>query len=218
MRVWWAGAALAAAAFGVLGALVVDNAQVHGLDQWSVDHLMPGLSRRAGALKFVGDTSVNVGGREHSLVRVAARVVTEPASAWPSVVLVVLLATVAWRRGSVRVAVVWLLAFGVAGATELLLKGDLTRPPLTFRTDVGTYPVAGFDSSYPSGHAVRALLLAAFAAAIWPAPKAALAGWVFVSGALLVLGGFHTPTDVVGGLLLGLAIVGFLKATGRKLV
>lgn len=212
---WALGGLLAAILFAVLGALVVHASGVHRLDQWSVEHLMPGLSRQPGDLTFIGQATVKVGGRAHSVIRIAARVITEPASGWVSGVLLALLVAVTFRRHAPRAAALWAGGFGVSVVIELALKGALTRPPLLLRTDLGYVHVAGFDSSYPSGHADRAFLLAAFAAALWPRVRVACATWLGAVAVLLVLGGFHTPTDVAGGLLLGTAIVCALRALGR---
>jgi membrane-associated phospholipid phosphatase len=65
--------------------------------------------------------------------------------------------------------------------------------------------LVGFDASWPSGHALRCALVAAAVAAAWPRLRIPLAIWLVAVVVLLELAGFHTPTDLVGGLLLASA-------------
>jgi membrane-associated phospholipid phosphatase len=61
----------------------------------------------------------------------------------------------------------------------------------------------GFDHSFPSGHSLRAVLIAAMAVSLWPRLRPAGVAWVMTVALLLQLGGIHTVTDTLGGLLLG---------------
>jgi membrane-associated phospholipid phosphatase len=65
--------------------------------------------------------------------------------------------------------------------------------------------LVGFDTSWPSGHALRCALVASALAAAWPRLRVPLAIWLAAVVVLLELAGFHTPTDLVGGLLLATA-------------
>lgn len=87
-----------------------------------------------------------------------------------------------------------------AVAVELVFRHVLTRPAL-YRD--GVHLVA-FDGSWPSGHALRCAIVAAAIAAAWPHLRALLVVWLAAVAVLLELAGFHTPTDVAGGLLLAL--------------
>jgi membrane-associated phospholipid phosphatase len=182
----FASAFLASAAFAALAGLVAAGA-LTGVDQWAVDHLMP------------GGTFENEGGgilaaliplyRTHwdNGWSVAANVVTLPAS------FVIALALVAWRS---RVLALLLVA---GTAVETVCKETLDRPALYD----GAHHITGFDSSFPSGHALRTVLVAAAFARPWTA------AWAVASVVLLQLAGWHTPTDIAGGLLLGgLALLG----------
>jgi membrane-associated phospholipid phosphatase len=65
--------------------------------------------------------------------------------------------------------------------------------------------LVAFDSSWPSGHALRCALVAAALATVWPRLRIPLLIWLAAVVVLLELAGFHTPTDLVGGLLLATA-------------
>jgi len=121
------------------------------------------------------------------------------------VVLSLLLVLVAARqlrmRGRVEAAVCWTAAWLVAVAVEVVFRHTLTRPPL-YRD--GVHLVA-FDSSWPSGHALRCALVAAVLAAAWPRLRIPLGTWLAAVVVLLELASFHTPTDLAGGLLLATA-------------
>ena len=126
---------------------------------------------------------------------------TLPGQVVISLVLVLAAARRLWARGRVEAAACWTAAWFVAVALELVFRHTLTRQPL-YRHGVH---LVGFDSSWPSGHALRCALVAGALAAAWPRLRVPLAIWLLAVVVLLELAGFHTPTDVVGGLLLATA-------------
>jgi membrane-associated phospholipid phosphatase len=135
--------------------------------------------------------------------------VTLPAQSVLSFVVVGAVAVVLHRRGRTEAAVLWLSALVLATAIEVVTKHALVRPPL-YRD--GMHIVA-FDSSWPSGHAARAAIIAGVAAVAWPRLRGVLALWLVATVALLELAGIHTPTDLAGGLLLAVLFgVGALEA------
>jgi len=141
-----------------------------------------------------------------------AQVVTLPGQAVLSLLLVLL---AAWRlreRGRPGAAMLWPAAWLIAVAVELVLRHTLTRPAL-YR---GGVHLTAFDMSWPSGHALRCALVAAALATAWPRLRAALAAWLGAVAVLLVLAGFHTPTDVAGGLLLATAAAAGVVAAERS--
>jgi membrane-associated phospholipid phosphatase len=125
-------------------------------------------------------------------------VVTLPGQVVISPLLVLVAAVALWKRGRVEAAAGWTAAWIFAVAVEVLCRHTLERPPL--RRD-GIH-VVSFDSSWPSGHALRCTLVAAALCAAWPRFRVPLVLWLAASVALLELAGFHTPTDLAGGLLL----------------
>ena len=103
----------------------------------------------------------------------------------------------------------WVAAWLGATIVEAVIRHILTRPEL-YR---GGVHLTGFDASWPSGHALHFALVAAVLATAWPLLRAPLAAWLAAAAVLLAVAGFHTPTDVAGGLLL--AVLALL--TGRAL-
>jgi membrane-associated phospholipid phosphatase len=188
-----------AATYAALAVLVATGA-ANGLDQWSVDHLMPGL----------GDATVPPSKTEALVPLLHARwdtplaflgtVTTLPAQ----VVIGSLLAAVCWlvlaRRGQTHTALAWLAAWIAGNAIEVLCKSLLSRPLLHHEGA----PLRALQSSWPSGHTLRSVLLAATVAAVWPRASRWVAAWAAASLVLLELDGFHVPTDIAGGLLLAL--------------
>lgn len=137
----------------------------------------------------------------HPLGAAVAQIVTLPGQ----VVLSFLLVAAAARK--LR-NFAWLAVWLAAVIVELVFRHALTRPAL-YRH--GVHLVA-FDTSWPSGHALRCAILAVALAAAWPRLRVPLTVWLGAVAVLLELAGFHTPTDVAGGLLLATIAV----ALGRS--
>jgi len=201
-------AVLCAAGFLVLAALV-DHGSLTRVDQWCVANLMPWLARepapRRGFTRFVLPAS------KDTLGGTLVELWTYPAAVVPSLAAVAAAAEALRRRGAVRAAAAWLGAWAAANVVELIGKGVLVRPALFTH---GRH-VAPFDQSYPSGHALRALLLAAALAWTWRRGRLALAWALSVPAALVALGD-HTPTDVAGGVLAGAAIAVAAASYARR--
>jgi undecaprenyl-diphosphatase len=196
-----------AVAYATLAVLVAAGAFT-GVDQWAVEHLMPTASFHGGNPGWLEAAVPLLHQRFDSPLAVAADVVTLPAAALVSLAIVV---------AARRVAGLGLVAAWAAGSVvELLCKHVLVRPGL----HDGTFHIAAFDSSFPSGHALRAVLVAWAVARMWPRARAAAIVWVVASVVLLQLAGWHTPTDLAGGLLLGglavLALVGGRAGGARR--
>jgi membrane-associated phospholipid phosphatase len=120
------------------------------------------------------------------------------------VISFLLVATAAWKLRDVT----WIAAWVAAVAVELVFRHAMTRPAL-YRH--GVHLVA-FDTSWPSGHALRSAIVVAALVAAWPRLRVPLLVWLAAVAVLLELAGFHTPTDVAGGLLLASAVVALVRS------
>jgi membrane-associated phospholipid phosphatase len=198
-----------AAAYAALSVLVATGA-LNGLDQWSVDHLMPGLtdgSRRPS----LADAIVPLLGASWSTgLEIGANVMTLPAQALVASALAAVCCLALWRRGRRQQALAWGVAWLVGNAVEVLCKSTLARPLLHAHGNA----LVAFQSSYPSGHALRSVLLAAAVAALWPLARRLVAVWAAALLVLLELDGVHVPSDILGGLLLALLTVTVVRRTG----
>jgi membrane-associated phospholipid phosphatase len=193
-------------------AVLVASGAATGLDQWAVEHAMP----LAGAPSTAPSTLEGIVPLLHAPLHPLGVGVTEMVTLPGQVILSFLLVLVAaWRlrkRGRMEAAVCWTAAWLVAVAVELVFRHTLTRPPL-YRDGVH---LVGFDASWPSGHALRCALVAAALAAAWPRLRIPLGTWLAAVVVLLELAGFHTPTDLAGGLLLATAAAAGALAVERS--
>jgi membrane-associated phospholipid phosphatase len=198
--------AAVAAAYAALAVLVATGA-TNGLDQWSVDHLMPGLGDATLAPSKTEAIVPFLHARWDTPLAVLGNVVTVPAQA----VIGSALAAGCWlvlvRRGRTHAALAWGVAWLLANAIEVLCKSALSRPLLHHEGA----PLWGFQSSWPSGHTLRSVLLAATVAAVWPTAGRWVAAWAAATLVLLEVNGFHVPTDIAGGLLLALLAAGLAR-------
>ena len=169
-----------------------------GLDQWAVDHAMPFAGPPGPPPTLLESLVPLLNAGFHPLGAGVAQIVTLPGQALISLLLVLAASWRLWRSGRVEAAIAWPAAWLVATAVELVFRHTLTRPAL-YRDGVH---VVAFDSSWPSGHALRCTIVAAALATAWPRLRLPLTVWLIAVLVLLVLAGFHTPTDVAGGLLL----------------
>jgi membrane-associated phospholipid phosphatase len=182
----------------------VSSGAATSLDQWAVDHAMP-LAGRPGPPPTLAQSLVPLlDAPFHPLGVATAEIVTLPGQVVLSFLLVSLAARRLWALGRVEAAVVWPAVWLLATAVEVVFRHTLARPAL-YRHGVH---LVGLDMSWPSGHALRCTLVAAALGAAWPRLRVPLGVWLVTSVVLLELAGFHTPTDVVGGLLLATVAVG----------
>jgi len=162
-------------------------------DQWAVDHWMPGIALRRVEPGVVDAIVPLLHSRWDNGYAIAANLLTLPAALLVSIVLATLL--------SRRLAVALL----AATAVEVLCKTVIAGPDLFH----GTSHIVAFDSSFPSGHTLRTVILAGAVALSRPQLRLLAAAWAVAAIVLLELAGWHTPTDIAGGVVLGaLALLG----------
>jgi len=206
------------AAFGVLAGLVASGA-LHGLDGYALDHLMPGLkqenndsSTALGSLIPLYGSST--GGR--AWIRLAGDLVTLPGYIAVATAAVGLYVVRLWRLGDRGGALAWSALFVLGNVVEVVGKSTLTRDPLTVATARGPVTLYGFDASFPSGHALRGTFVLTAAALVWPRARPLLAAWLGALLAMLEVAGFHTPTDIAGGLLAAVALLAAAPLVRRR--
>lgn len=185
--------AFACLSFAALAVAVAAGAFT-GIDQWAVDHLMPGAHFTSQGTLL--EALVPLAGTHwDSAWSVATAFVAMPAS------FLVALALTMWRSRLLGALVI------VGTAIEALCKQLLTRPEL----HQGTLHVVGFDNSFPSGHTLRVVLVAV-AFRPWSAV------WAVAAIVLIQLAGWHTPSDILGGVVLALlCLLGARGLRGRRL-
>jgi membrane-associated phospholipid phosphatase len=200
-------AALAAVAAGLvaLAVLVVAGGAAR-VDQYAVDHWMPKLGGGNDDSPMLTWHALypHLG----STVQVVCNLWTFLASPLVSALVFAFGCWTLARRGRRDAALAWAVAFVLANAVEVLGKSVLTRPALNVHG--GAYH--GFDNSFPSGHTLRAVLLVALVSAVWPRLTWPAVVWAALALPALVLNGDHTPSDVLGGVLLAVIAVAAVDA------
>jgi membrane-associated phospholipid phosphatase len=187
----------AAAAFAALAGLVASGA-VTGFDQWANTHAMPFAGKPGPPPTLLESLVPLLHADLHPDGLAAAAIVTLPGQILVSLLLILVAAWKLRARGRLDTAAGWIAAWLVGSAVEVLCKHVLTRPPLHRN---GVHVIA-FDSSWPSGHVLRCAVVACALAAAWPRFRGVLGVWLTAAAVLLELAGAHTPTDLIGGLLL----------------
>ena len=184
-------------AFAALAVLVATGVTT-GLDTWFIEHAMP-FAGAPGPAPTLADSIVPLLHVSfHPLGHAVAEIVTLPGQVVVSFLLAAAASRHLWMRGRIEAAVFWPAAWLLAVAVEIVFRHALTRPALYSH---GVHLVA-FDDSWPSGHTLRAGIAAAALAVAWPRLRPLLALWLVAVLVLLELAGFHTLTDILGGLLL----------------
>jgi membrane-associated phospholipid phosphatase len=111
-----------------------------------------------------------------------------------------------WRKD----ALLWATAWIAENAIEVLDKTVISRPGLE---------AAGpgvFDQSFPSGHAIRAVVVVALLGLVWPRTAWPAGCWAFTVLVALTVSGAHTPSEVAGGLLIGLMLAVVVHRSTRR--
>jgi membrane-associated phospholipid phosphatase len=200
--------------FAALAVLVADGS-LSGVDHYAAVHWMPAPSHELAShsASLVGAILPGWGLSSPTAVELAATVVTLPAYVLVAAAVYAAGLWVLARRESVACAAAWAAAFVAGNLVEVISKAALTRPAVV----VGPVHVVAFDASYPSGHALRACLLAALAVRLRPHLWPAAAAWAAGTCVLLVAGGAHTVTDVVGGVLLAGFLVALVPVAARRI-
>lgn len=174
----------------VLAALV-DITDFDRLNAFAVQHLQP-LS----------------GGNGHPRLLEATAVLVSPAGPMISALVIAAASICLLARRQNRAAAAWPVALALALVVELVSK------LLVGQHRSGIWHGFGLtlDSSFPSGHLLRAILITGAVAAVVPALRVALSVWCAAVAVCLLINGWHLPTDIAGGILAGMALYYFAQA------
>ncbi len=193
--------------YATLAVLVAAGAFTR-LDQFLIDHVVIGFqpSPRAdhgysGLYKpFSSNTPLDAK---------VLDVLTYPCSALISLLVVAGVALVLRRRFGWTVALVPASAWALGNFVELVGKHELVRPALYTVPPGGHIPfhVLGYDSSFPSGHTIRCVVVGLAIVLVWRRALPWVIAWAVLVGPALVVDDAHTATDVVGGALVGAMLV-----------
>lgn len=168
-----------------------------GADDFAVAHLAPWLNPRPHpSITLATLTIPSIGG---PVGKQLLNLWIYPAAVLPSLVIV----AVCGLR--------WLALWVAGNAVEVVGKAVVSRPALHWH---GAH-VRGFDHSLPSGHTIRAFLVAAALAAAWRHGRWAWLWAVTVPFALVALG-HHVPSDTVAGVFVVLALAGWFDAHSTR--
>ena len=194
-----------AAALAVAAILVAAGAFTH-VDQYCIDHFMPWLvpgNKATGGhsgfwkpFKFHTSNALKL-----------LDLVTYPCSVLISGLVVLIAAVVLWPRLGPLAALAPAGAWVVGNAIEVILKDTVVRPAVYGSVGTERVHITPFDTSFSSGHMMRGIIVAYTLTLLWRRASP----WVWIWAALvapsLVLVSAHTPSDVLGGALVGLLVV-----------
>jgi membrane-associated phospholipid phosphatase len=102
------------------------------------------------------------------------------------------------------VAAAWLVALGAGFAVEIAGKELIGQ--IDYAAHERVFDLFTLPRSFPSGHSLRAVLLAGLATALWPRVRGWAIAWAIATAAMTEVCGMHVPTDVLGGLVAGFAL------------
>ena len=177
-------------AFVVLAALV-DITDFDRLNAFAVHNLQP-----------------LAGGNGHPRMRAWTEVLISPAGPMITALVIAGAAVCLLARRQTRSAAAWPAALALALVVEIICKLVVGQ----HRSGIWHGFGLTLDSSFPSGHMLRAILIAGAVAAVIPALRVALGMWCAAVAVCLLINGWHLPTDIAGGILAGMALYYFAQA------
>jgi membrane-associated phospholipid phosphatase len=194
----------AVAAFAVLAVLVVTGA-VSAIDQYAIDHWMPDFEPSSGTSS--GTFSHQFYPHLGSSLQAFCNLWTFPASPVVSALVVAGCCVALARRGKPAAAFAWGAAWIAGNVVEVAGKHLLLRPALHTIEAGMRISFETYAHSFPSGHALRAIVTATVLATVWKRVTLPAIAWTAVALPALVLGSAHTPSDVLGGALVALVAI-----------
>jgi membrane-associated phospholipid phosphatase len=114
-------------------------------------------------------------------------------------------------RSRKKIGAIWLAAFAASLVIEIVGKATVETPFAAPNTLVGTSIHQG---SFPSGHTMRAAALAGLLTTAWPRLRLVFVLWAAGTIVLIEVSAMHSTSEVLGGLLGGLALIAAASAAG----
>jgi membrane-associated phospholipid phosphatase len=179
----------------VVLAVLVEATDFDRLNSFAVRHLQPLAT-----------------GKGHPRLNALAELVVSPAAPTTAALVIAALAAWLWLKRRRAEALAWPAALIAAYAVELVSKLVIGQ----HRSGVWHGFGLTLDSSFPSGHMLRAILLTGAVSALWPRLRRPLLRWCAAVAVCLLVSGWHLPTDIVGGILAGLALERWARAVGIR--
>jgi membrane-associated phospholipid phosphatase len=148
------------------------------------------------------------GGNGRPQMRDWTEVLISPAGPMITALVIAAAAICLLARRQTRAAAAWPAALGLALVVEIVCKLVVGQ----HRSGIWHGFGLTFDSSFPSGHMLRAILITGAVAAVIPALRLGLGLWCVAVAVCLLINGWHLPTDIAGGILAGMALYYFAQA------
>ena len=202
-------------AFAVLAGLVMAGS-LSAIDQYAVDHWMPNFQPSSGSTS--GSLAHQFYPHLGSPLEAFCNLWTFPASPVVSGALVALCCVVLVRRGLPAAGLTWGGAWVAGNLAEVVGKHFLYRPALHAVVNGMRVSFGSFAHSFPSGHALRAVITAAVLATVWKRAALPALLWALVALPALVVAAAHTPSDIVGGVLVAVLAILTARAFLRERV
>lgn len=196
---------------GLVAALVVVSLVVAAggftrFDQFSLDHFMPwlvpGNPPSGGHQGFWQPFRFHTPNWQKLL-----DLLTYPCSLLLSGIVVAVAAAVLWPRLGPVAALAPAGAWVAGNAIEVFLKEIVVRPAVYGVAGGVRTHVVTFDDSFASGHMLRGIIVAYTLTLLWSGASPWVWVWAALVGPALVLESAHTPSDVIGGALIGLLLL-----------
>jgi membrane-associated phospholipid phosphatase len=113
-------------------------------------------------------------------------------------------------RSDARLVTAWLAALGLGAAIEAVCK-PIVEHPYPHPDEVPWLAHEGF----PSGHAMRGVIVAGALSAAWPRARGVLVAWAAANAIVVEVTRMHVPSEVIGGVLAGVALTTAAQAVRR---